>query len=73
MPTPAATPTRPAISVSTIDSFITIEMIENGVAPSALRTPISFVRSLTVISMMFETPTTPAISVAPPTTHDSAR
>jgi hypothetical protein len=68
-PVPAATPNRPAISVSTIDSFITIATIDDGVAPSALRTPISLVRSLTVISMMFDTPTTPASRVAPPTTQ----
>ena len=62
-------PVRPAIVVSTTDSFMIIDTTENGVAPSALRTPISLVRSLTVISMMFDTPTTPASSVAPPTTQ----
>src|SRR5262249_31156398 len=66
---PATTPFRPATSVSTTDSFITIATIDSGVAPSALRTPISLVRSLTVISMMFETPTTPASRVAPPNTQ----
>ena len=44
-------------------------MIDHGVAPSALRIPISFVRSLTAIIMMFETPTTPARSVPMPITQ----
>src|SRR5574337_788654 len=60
-------PTSPAIVVSTTVSISTMRITELGVAPSALRTPNSFVRSLTAISMMFDTPTTPAASVRPPT------
>ena len=48
-------------------------MIDHGVAPSALRMPISLVRSLTAIIMMFETPTTPASSVPMPITQTNAR
>ena len=39
----------------------------NGVAPTARRRPISLVRSLTMISMMLETPITPAARVPAPT------
>ena len=45
-------------------------MIDQGVAPSALRMPISRVRSRTAIIMMFETPTTPASSVPMPIDPD---
>ena len=48
-------------------------MIDNGVAPSAFLTPISRVLSRTVISMMFETPTTPAKIVPIPTIHTNPR
>ncbi len=41
--------------------------ILNGVAPSALRMPISRVRSFTVMIMMLLMPTMPAISVPRPT------
>ena len=47
-------------------------MTDQGVAPSALRMPISFVRSFTAIIMMFETPTTPARSVPTPITQTNA-
>ena len=43
------------------------------VAPIALRMPISRVLSFTAMSMMFETPTTPARSVPMPMTHTNAR
>ena len=46
---------------------------DHGVAPSALRMPISFVRSFTAIIMMFETPTTPASNVPMPITHTKMR
>ena len=49
-------------------SWMIMNTIEVGVAPSALRTPISLVRSLTAIIMMFDTPTTPAASVPRPIT-----
>ena len=42
-------------------------LISKGVAPNALRTPISFVRSFTVINKMFPIANTPAIKVAIPT------
>ena len=41
--------------------------ILNGVAPSALRMPISRVRSFTVMIMMLLMPTMPAVSVPRPT------
>ncbi len=65
-PTPAASLTSPATPVRNTASCTTIATIERGVAPSALRTPISFVRSLTAIILMFDTPTTPAASVPAP-------
>src|SRR5262249_49157582 len=58
--TPAASPSKPAMPVRNTASWMIIATIEFGVAPSALRTPISLVRSRTAIIMMFETPTTPA-------------
>ena len=42
------------------DSCMIIMTMDRGVAPSALRSPISRVRSLTTISMMLPTPTAPA-------------
>ncbi len=48
-------------------------MIDQGVAPSALRIPISFVRSFTAIIMMLETPTTPASRVPTPMTQTKSR
>ena len=42
------------------DSCMIMATMEAGVAPSALRRPISRVRSFTTISMMFPTPTAPA-------------
>jgi hypothetical protein len=43
------------------------------VAPSALRTPISRVRSRTATSMMFITPMPPSASVMMPTTQKKSR
>ena len=45
--TPQLSPRSPAIAVSIRLSLMTCEMISNGFAPNARRTPISFVRSLT--------------------------
>ena len=45
-------------------------MIARVVAPSALRTPISRVRSRTAISMMFITPMPPSASVMKPTASE---
>ena len=65
-PTPPAARAGPAMPVRNTASCVIIAMIDSGVAPSALRTPISLVRSLTAIIMMFDTPTTPAASVPRP-------
>ena len=45
----------------------------HGLAPMALRMPNSRVRSFTVMSMMFDTPTTPLSSVNSPTIHKAVR
>ncbi len=55
-------PARPPIAVSTTASIKNCESILSLVAPTALRTPISFVRSVTETSMMFITPMPPIIS-----------
>jgi hypothetical protein len=47
--------------------------IEPGVAPSALRMPISSVRSCTEMIMMLLTPTMPANSVPLPTIQTKVR
>lgn len=47
--------------------------MEKGFAPSALRMPNSRVRSLTVISMMFDTPTMPLSRVKIPITQMAVR
>ncbi len=48
-------------------------MIDEGGAPTALRTPISRVRSCTEISMMLLTPTTPARMVPRPISQTKVR
>ena len=53
----------PPVSDSVIDSVSTCDMMSRRFAPSALRSPISRVRSLTTISMMF-------MMTMPPTTSD---
>ena len=58
-------PTMPPVSDSVIDSVSTCDMMSRRLAPSALRRPISRVRSLTTISMMF-------MITMPPTTSDRA-
>ena len=50
---------------STTDSEMICDMMSDLRAPSALRSPISRVRSVTTISMMF-------MITIPPTTSDSA-
>ena len=52
----------------TLSAMISLVMLQ-GLAPMALRIPNSWVRSLTVISMMLLTPTTPLSSVNSPTIH----
>ena len=63
--TPSAIPTRPPKVDSVTDSVSTCDMMSRRRAPSALRRPISRVRSLTTISMMF-------MMTMPPTTSESA-
>ena len=58
---PVAMPTAPPTSVSVAASTRNCHMISRLVAPSALRTPISRVRSVTEIIMMATTPTPPTI------------
>ena len=58
-------PTTPPNIERTTDSVSICDMMSERRAPSALRRPISRVRSLTTISMMF-------MMTMPPTTSDSA-
>ena len=58
-------PTTPPNTESTTDSVSICDMMSDRRAPSALRSPISRVRSVTTISMMF-------MITMPPTTSDSA-
>ena len=67
--TPNRMPLMPATSVSTILSEIICESIILGVAPMALRIPISVVRSRTVTIMMLDTPMAPASRVPSPTSQ----
>ncbi|MCY1246134.1 hypothetical protein D9M72_593400 [compost metagenome] len=55
--------------VKNIDSDNICPLIAPGVAPKALLIPISFVRSLTTISMIFEIPITPEIKTNVPTKY----
>ena len=55
----------PPLTDSVIDSVSTWDMMSRLLAPSALRRPISRVRSLTTISMMF-------MMTMPPTTSERA-
>ena len=67
--TPKRMPLMPATSVSTILSEMICDRIILGVAPMALRIPISVVRSRTVTIMIFDTPIAPASSVPSPTSQ----
>ncbi len=60
-PLPSAIPMSPPITVTVIDSIRNCQRISRRVAPSALRTPISRVRSVTEIIMIATTPTPPTI------------
>ena len=65
------TPEVPATRVrSTLSDSICTTM-STGLAPMARRIPISRVRSLTIIHIMFPTPITPAISEPMPTKNAS--
>ena len=57
------------MTLSVIISF----SIDHGLAPIALRMPNSWVRSFTVMSMMFDTPTIPLSRVNNPTIHKKVR
>ena len=62
---PSIVPMTPPKIDSTTDSVSICAMMSERRAPSALRRPISRVRSVTTISMMF-------MITMPPTTSDSA-
>ena len=62
---PRIVPTMPPNTDSTTDSVRICVVMSDRRAPSALRSPISRVRSVTTISMMF-------MMTMPPTTSDSA-
>jgi len=61
-PPPTSIPAAPPTSVRVDASTRNCHRIARRVAPSALRTPISRVRSVTEIIMMATTPTPPTIS-----------
>ena len=69
--TPSTIPMYPKnvviITLSTIISF----SVDHGVAPMAFLIPNSRVRSFTVISIMFDTPTMPLSSVNSPIIHSA--
>ena len=65
MTAPSIVPMTPPKIDSTTDSVSICAMMSERRAPSALRRPISRVRSVTTISMMF-------MMTMPPTTSDSA-
>ena len=65
VPTPSAIPVRPPTEVSSTASSRNCTPMSRGRAPTALRRPISRVRSRTETSMMLETPTPPTSSEMP--------
>ena len=58
--------------MTTLSTMMSHRM-EAGLAPSALRMPNSWVRSRTVMSMMFDTPTMPLSNVKMPMTQMAVR
>ncbi len=66
MMSPSASPATPPRMVIASVSKTNCEMMVAGVAPSALRKPISRVRSCTDTSITFITPTAPIVSVSSP-------
>lgn len=62
---PQATPTKPPLKQSATASSRNCTMIARPVAPTALRRPISRVRSLTETSMMFMIPMPPTSRLMP--------
>src|SRR5581483_7733881 len=67
-PMPSATPRIPPSPASSMASTRNCDRMSLFWAPSALRMPISLVRSVTVTSMMFITPMPPISSEMPATT-----
>ncbi len=65
IPQPRAMPTMPPIIVSATASARNCEVRSERVAPSALRRPISRMRSVTVVSIMFMIPMPPTTSEMP--------
>ena len=61
-PSPTTTPITPPAPVRVIASTRNCQRTSRCRAPSAFRTPISRVRSVTETSMMFMTPIPPTIS-----------
>ena len=61
-PRPITMPMAPPIAASTSDSIRNWARISPGCAPTAMRMPISRVRSVTDTSMMFMTPIPPTTS-----------
>ena len=59
---PSSIPTAPPMSVTVAASTRNCQRISRRLAPNALRTPISRVRSVTEIIMIATTPTPPTIS-----------
>ena len=55
-PTPTRTPMRPPVTEMSTDSMRNWNEMTGPVAPTAMRRPISFVRSVTDTSMMFMMP-----------------
>jgi len=70
--TPSTRPIHPASAVMKTASRMTWPTTLAGVAPKALRMPISRVRSFTTMSMMLLTPTMPAMSEPMPTNQRKA-
>src|SRR5213075_802850 len=73
MPHPNSMPMKPPTSVSVAASTRNCHMISRRMAPSALRTPISRVRSVTEIIMMAMTPIPPTINPTNDSAHISIR
>ena len=71
--TPSTMPMYPKKVVMQMLSTMIRRRIDQGLAPMALRMPNSCVRSLTVMSMMLETPTMPEMSVRMPIIHSAVR
>ena len=65
--TPRATPIAPPITVSVTASREIASLMSFLLAPMALRRPISRVRSVTVVSIMFMMPMPPTTSDMPAT------